>query len=77
MAGQLPPAQVQYFEQHADDDRRPLLFAISIFSLALAVVAVALRFAARLKCRLRPAADDWFIVVALASAAIVLCCGLC
>jgi hypothetical protein len=60
-------AQIQYMEAHITDDKRPNLIAAFTVSIALAYIAVILRFVARRRRGVQLLADDWLIFVALVS----------
>ena len=58
------PEQIQYMQDHIDEDRRPWLVGVNVSFIAIAVVAVVLRFYARKKVMARLGVDDWLIAAA-------------
>ncbi|KAL8945985.1 MAG: hypothetical protein Q9222_007558 [Ikaeria aurantiellina] len=61
----ISPEQLQYYEEHASDDRRPNMLAAAICGLILSYLAVALRFFARRTSATQVGLDDWLILAAL------------
>ncbi|KAL8713746.1 MAG: hypothetical protein Q9220_002272 [cf. Caloplaca sp. 1 TL-2023] len=61
----ISPKQLQYYEEHASDDRRPNMLAAAICGLILSCSAVALRFLARRNSVTLVGLDDWLILAAL------------
>ena len=65
MASAIPPAQLEYFEEHAGDNVQTDLIVIPVVCLVIACTAVFLRFVARWKNRAPLQADDWLILLSL------------
>ena len=65
MAPPIPPEQLQYYIEHADDNQQPNLIATVVLCLALPCIAVFLRFIARWRMQAGYKADDWLILLAL------------
>ena len=61
----LPPAQAQYQLDHVDESRANNIRSSLIACLAIATIAVILRFVSRRMVTTSIRADDWMIVVAL------------
>lgn len=67
MASNLTPEQVQYYEDHAYQDRQPNLYAAAACGLILSWIAVVLRCLARRKSRAKFGKDDWLCIASLVS----------
>ena len=65
MAVPIPPAQIEYFEEHASDNVQISLIVIPVVCLVVAYTAVFLRFIARWKNRASFQTDDWLILLSL------------
>ena len=65
MAAPMPPEQLEYYEEHASDTVQPNLIATIVLGLAVACLAVILRFLARRMNKLPFRADDWLVLLAL------------
>ncbi|PVI02403.1 hypothetical protein DM02DRAFT_559798 [Periconia macrospinosa] len=59
-------SDITYMMAHATEDRRPNFITANSICLALAVIAVALRFLSRSLARIPFQLDDWTIIIALA-----------
>ncbi|KAI9705376.1 MAG: hypothetical protein M1820_005206 [Bogoriella megaspora] len=62
MASVLSPADVQFQQSHIDDDRGPIVTAVSIFLIVVTTLVMVLRFAARKARSLPYGWDDWLAV---------------
>ena len=62
---ELSKQELKYEILHKNDDRGPDLIAAYTACLALAYIAVTLRFISRRKSKNALLADDWTLVVAL------------
>ena len=65
MASTIPPAQLEYYEKHASDNRRPEMIATLVCSLAITYPTVALRFWAKKYSTASIGIDDWLMLIAL------------
>ena len=61
----LPPEELQYQEEHKDDNRGPGILVSLAIMLAVAYIAVGLRFLSRRMIHARSSYDDWMMVVGL------------
>ena len=61
------PAEIQYLEQHLQDDRRRDIIAANIACGAIAYFAIALRLVSRRLKQLPLGLDDWTIIAGLVS----------
>ena len=61
----LSPEQAQYMKDHIDDTKVPGLIAVGCSCLALSYIFVCLRFISRRIGKVKLAANDWLIVLAL------------
>lgn len=61
----ITSAENRYMQEHINDDKQPLLIAVSITTLIVAYIAVFLRFFTRKRWGVLLAADDWWILTAL------------
>ena len=61
----LPPADVQYQLAHVHESRAKEVVVSQLVCLAIAVVAVALRFLSRCISKTPLKSDDWMIVAAM------------
>ena len=62
---ELPPAEARYQLAHIDESRAKDINSSHFVCLAIAVVAVALRFLSRRISKTPLKADDWMIIAAL------------
>ena len=58
------PDEIQYYQEHADDNQQGKLWAAAICCLVLAWVFIGLRFVARSRIEAKYQSDDWIIVAA-------------
>ena len=61
----LPPEELQYQEVHKNDNRGPEIIVSLAIMLAVAYIAVGLRFLSRRMTRAGSSYDDWMMVVGL------------
>ena len=58
-------ATIEYWESHLDDNKAPIILGTYISFLAIAYVAVPLRFTSRLLIKTPLKVDDWAIALGL------------
>ncbi|KAI0376105.1 hypothetical protein F5Y04DRAFT_267193 [Hypomontagnella monticulosa] len=61
----LSPEEIQYFQEHANDNLQPNIIASQVIDLVLAYVFVGLRIWARRTRKMSLGHDDWLIIAAL------------
>ena len=61
----LPPEELQYQEEHKSDNRGPKIIVSLAIMLAIAYIAVGLRFWSRRMNHVRSSYDHWMMVLGL------------
>lgn len=61
----ISPEEMQYYLDHANDNKQPNLIATCVLCMFLPAIAVFLRFFSRWRSQAGFKADDWLILFAL------------
>ena len=62
---QIPPGTLAYEEEHINESRHLVIIVPSAIAIALAYVAVPLRYHARRLQRMSLGCDDWMVAIGL------------